>query len=226
MMRAMLGFVMCFFTLGVFANDLEPSVYQNYFEHCALCHGVDGLGEGLLSTSVDYKSNTNLSIVVKAKTRWQIEQVITRGAKVAALNEFMPPWEAELSRQEISLLSSLVLGLRSAEAVQVRAQLLQAANHSNVQARHSGKVRYLQSCANCHGKTGMGDGRMAKIVNMPPPANLTLSLVPDAYLKKIILEGGEALGRSPQMPPWKDQFTDAEIRALVVYTKTLRVLPK
>jgi cytochrome c oxidase cbb3-type subunit 3 len=63
---------------------------------------------------------------------------------------------------------------------------------------------------------------MARIIKSPPPFNLTLSRAPDDYLHDIIYKGGEKMGRSPRMPPWGGDLSDAEIDSVVMYIKTLR----
>lgn len=75
---------------------------------------------------------------------------------------------------------------------------------------------------NCHGIYGEGDGNMAKIIRNPPPYNLTKSTQTEAYLKEIISKGGEAVSRSPQMPPWGEELNDSEIQSLILYLLTLR----
>jgi len=66
---------------------------------------------------------------------------------------------------------------------------------------------FTSRCANCHGATGWGDG--AGAANMTPkPRNYTDSAwqktVTDEQLKKIIVEGGFATGKSALMPPNPD----------------------
>ena len=63
---------------------------------------------------------------------------------------------------------------------------------------------------------------MSKIIKNPPPYNLTLSALPDKYLKQIITQGGRAVGRSYQMPPWKDELSEEEVDSAIIYIKTLR----
>ncbi|MFL5320727.1 MAG: urate hydroxylase PuuD [Myxococcaceae bacterium] len=59
-------------------------------------------------------------------------------------------------------------------------------------------------CISCHGAAGQGDGLAAAALN-PKPRNFTdpewQKSVTDEHLKKIILEGGAAVGKSPMMPP-------------------------
>lgn len=84
-----------------------------------------------------------------------------------------------------------------------------------------GKIAYGHYCVLCHGKTGLGDGRAARIHN-PKPANLTLSAVPPEYIGQIIRKGGEAMGRSMVMPPWGEQLTDEQIRDMINHLMSIR----
>ncbi|MEO7091972.1 MAG: c-type cytochrome [Polyangiales bacterium] len=58
-------------------------------------------------------------------------------------------------------------------------------------------------CSQCHGMGGMGDGPAAASLN-PKPRNYTdaawQASVTDDDIKKIILEGGQAVGKSGMMP--------------------------
>jgi cytochrome c553 len=58
-------------------------------------------------------------------------------------------------------------------------------------------------CATCHGADGSGNGPAAASIQ-PKPRNYTdpawQASVTDDDIKKIILEGGQALGKSPMMP--------------------------
>ncbi len=84
-----------------------------------------------------------------------------------------------------------------------------------------GKIAYRNYCVLCHGASGQGDGRAARIHN-PKPANLTLSHAPPEYISMIIRKGGEAIGRSSAMPPWGEQLTDEQIRDTIRYLLTIR----
>jgi mono/diheme cytochrome c family protein len=61
---------------------------------------------------------------------------------------------------------------------------------------------FMQRCSVCHGMSGTGDGPGAAALN-PKPRNYTDPVwqksVDDAYLAKVIVEGGAAVGRSPLM---------------------------
>lgn len=59
-------------------------------------------------------------------------------------------------------------------------------------------------CSTCHGKDGSGNGPAAESLN-PKPRNYTdaawQAATTDDDLKKIIVEGGQAVGKSGMMPP-------------------------
>ncbi|MFK7816907.1 MAG: cytochrome c [Gammaproteobacteria bacterium] len=98
---------------------------------------------------------------------------------------------------------------------------------ANVQNANSAKVKagekvYKARCALCHGESGQGDGRMSKVIKNPPPFDLTESVMPVEYLQLIVSNGGEPVGRSPQMPPWNDELTDTELESVVLYIHGLR----
>ncbi len=93
--------------------------------------------------------------------------------------------------------------------------------HTREAALIRGKVVYQTYCVLCHGATGKGDGRAAKIHN-PRPANFTQSTLPLEYFRLIVPKGGEAMGRSKAMPPWGDQLTDEQIKDVTLYAYSLR----
>ena len=85
-----------------------------------------------------------------------------------------------------------------------------------------GEGLYAERCVLCHGDEGRGDGRMSKLIEDPPPFDLTQSIQPSAYLALIISRGGARLGRSPHMPPFGQDLTEAQIESLAHYLLTLR----
>ena len=84
-----------------------------------------------------------------------------------------------------------------------------------------GKVVFMTYCVLCHGVTGEGNGRAARVHN-PRPANFTQSVLPLEYFRMIVPRGGEAMGRSPGMPAWGDQLTEEQINDVTIYEFSLR----
>jgi len=74
-------------------------------------------------------------------------------------------------------------------------------------------------CATCHGPSGRGDGQAAAALN-PKPRNYTdktwQASVTDDDISKIILLGGQAVGKSPIMPAQPQLKDQPEIVAELV----------
>ncbi len=72
------------------------------------------------------------------------------------------------------------------------------------------KKLFSTVCATCHGGDGTGNGPAAESLN-PKPRNYTdpawQASITDDQIKQVILEGGQAVGKSPLMPAWT-QFKD------------------
>jgi mono/diheme cytochrome c family protein len=94
-----------------------------------------------------------------------------------------------------------------------------------------GKLTYVESqgrhlfghyCATCHGDEGRGDGQNASNLNPPPPDLTSSSSARDAVLlRKVIVDGTAAVGRSPLSPPWGRSLSQQEIDYLVAYCVSL-----
>jgi len=88
----------------------------------------------------------------------------------------------------------------------------------------AGGARYAILCASCHGATGDGDGPVAAGLDPKPAAHSDaayMKTLDDDYLFKVIKEGGASVGKSPLMAPWGGSLSDAEIRNVVAYIRTL-----
>ena len=85
-----------------------------------------------------------------------------------------------------------------------------------------GGVVFANYCVTCHGINADGNGRAARLHN-PRPANLRMSDKNDAYIKLIVTRGGEALGRSPGMPPWGEELTDEQINDVAAFVRSVNL---
>jgi mono/diheme cytochrome c family protein len=81
---------------------------------------------------------------------------------------------------------------------------------------------YLSSCAPCHGANGHGSWRAT--IFLIRPGDLTdgraMTRLSDEYIFDLIKNGGAVIGK-PAMPAFGYHLSDAEIRALVAYVRTL-----
>ncbi|HLM46067.1 MAG TPA: urate hydroxylase PuuD [Myxococcaceae bacterium] len=77
----------------------------------------------------------------------------------------------------------------------------------------SSRTLFANVCSTCHGPKGAGDGAISAALN-PKPRNFGdkdwQRSVTDEALRKVILEGGAAVGKSPVMPPNPTLAEDAQ----------------
>jgi cytochrome c553 len=82
---------------------------------------------------------------------------------------------------------------------------------------------YSDSCADCHGPGGKGDGPKAAGLTTKP-VNYTdcaaMSKFTDDYLFNIIKNGGKSVGKSKDMADFGQGYSDDEIRGLIAYVRT------
>lgn len=87
------------------------------------------------------------------------------------------------------------------------------------------KSVFAMRCAACHGESGKGDGPGAAALN-PKPRDYTntewQASVTDEQLKKTILYGGAAVGKSPAMPASTDLDGKPELDLLVQYIRSFK----
>lgn len=169
-------------------------VFKNY---CVVCHGQRGDGQARATRLYGAEN-----LAIKPQSAGYFGAIIRKGGEGMGKSAFMPPWENELSEEQITD----VVAYLEVVTDPVR----------------RGEVVFKTNCVLCHGVKGDGKGRASVLFN-PPPADLTHSDKNDQYKEMIIRMGGEAMGRSPVMPVWGEQLTDQEITDVVQYLRTLLV---
>jgi cytochrome c oxidase cbb3-type subunit III len=81
---------------------------------------------------------------------------------------------------------------------------------------------YLKYCAQCHGRSGNGDGpRAAQFkTHIRSFANCAwMAMRSDATLFLIIRDGSGAIGLLPEMPPFDGKLDDQQIAELIGYVR-------
>lgn len=187
---------------------------------CSLCHGSDGLGEGILPLSLKGYPSTNLLEPRHGTDTASIRNIVERGAQVKGVSNEMPPWGDELTATQLESVVKFVHYMRG--DLEGALEMLRKEAETQQPSIKVGRAIFGGRCSLCHGQYGQGDGKMARIIKDPPPFNLTLSRADDGYLRQIIGKGGASMGRSPRMPPWGGDLTASEIESVIMYIKTLR----
>ena len=85
---------------------------------------------------------------------------------------------------------------------------LNSSSHTSVpHAQNQAKSLFLKRCSRCHGTKGNGQGPFAHQLN-PPPTDLTsitwFQQTNAKRVKRVILGGGRAIGKSAMMPSHPD----------------------
>ena len=93
-------------------------------------------------------------------------------------------------------------------------------------AQDEAKEIFASRCAACHGVSGAGNGPKSGELQ-PKPRNFQdpewQASVTDAYLERILVEGGAAVGKSAVMPPNPDLAGKQEVvAALRAYLRRLK----
>ncbi|MGH0029085.1 MAG: c-type cytochrome [Myxococcota bacterium] len=87
-----------------------------------------------------------------------------------------------------------------------------------------GQELYQTYCASCHGMTGAGDGPASAGLN-PTPARHNdgtyMNALSDDHLRKVISEGGAAVGKSPLMAGWGGTLDDGQITDVIAFVRSL-----
>ena len=212
--------LLCFSMINlVAAADKLDSGANTFNERCVICHGAEGFGDGVLSLSIEDYPNTNLRLRENPLAVGVIEDIVLNGGGANKHSVYSPPWKKELSLEDIKAVSEFVHHLQS----DPESAVTFLERNRSLDDHLTGEAVYKTRCAICHGPSGLGDGKMSKIIKSPPPFNLTYSVMPDDYLKSIILGGGASMGRSPKMPPWQGELTDKELEEVIAYIKSLRI---
>ncbi len=89
----------------VYRGDI---VYKNY---CVLCHGVKADGQGRAARIYTPKP---ANLVLSDKNAEYKELIIRKGGAALARSEFMPPWNDELTNEQISDVVAFLESLKPA----------------------------------------------------------------------------------------------------------------
>jgi mono/diheme cytochrome c family protein len=82
-------------------------------------------------------------------------------------------------------------------------------------AQSSGEATYKAKCQGCHGATGAGDTVTGKIVGVKPLSDPEVKKYTADQMLDIVRNGKN------KMQAFKDKLTEAEIKASVVYFRSL-----
>lgn len=93
-------------SLGTVVAQAAPAA-ENWENHCAKCHGMDGKGQTKVGKKLKLKDYTDAKVQAEMSDE-EILKFINEGAKDDAGKEKMKSYKAELSADEIKELAAYV----------------------------------------------------------------------------------------------------------------------
>jgi mono/diheme cytochrome c family protein len=121
--------------------------------------------------------------------------------------------------KKVALFISLALGFSAVMFFTTSYQRASAASDAR-----AGRQIHVRNCQRCHGPQGKGDGPAGKLLKTKP-ADWTnkqkMSGLSDDYLFKITSGGGGSVGKSTLMPAFKGKLSDAQIRDVIAFIRSL-----
>jgi mono/diheme cytochrome c family protein len=221
-------------------SDVQPDAplgERVYAQHCAICHGPDGRGNGPAAPSLHPRPRTFSGGVFKLKstpeaqppTAADVRATIERGMPGSS----MPAWRDVLAYAELDAVADYIRGFGPLAAwapapgrPPVSAETLAGASAA------AGKQLYAElGCPACHGPGGRGDGGSAKALKdvwgqADPPRDLSAPWTfrggsePEALYARI------AYGMSgTPMPGYAEVAEAPQIAALVAYIGSIARTP-
>ncbi|MBI2525854.1 MAG: c-type cytochrome [Candidatus Rokubacteria bacterium] len=121
------------------------------------------------------------------------------------------------------LIATVVLAAALAAGVLAWSPASSARVATDVKVQRGQQV-FATYCANCHGQSGKGDGLSGQSLPIKPQdltQGAVLNPLPDHFLFSLITRGGQAVGLSPLMPPFKPQLSDTQVNDVIAYVRTL-----
>ncbi len=201
-----------------------------FFEYCSGCHGRRADGRGLQSLNLKPKpQNLRNAQFVKYLTDERLFTSISGGVRGTA----MPAFEFTLIETKRWDVINYIRSLTADDTIQI----LNAPTHQTIALDQKnpfpmsqasvvkGRTAFQQYCANCHGSTADGNGRLAASL-VPAPRNLVvvkswgekpfIDYLSDARLYDSITNG--VPGTS--MQPWIQVLTDEERWSIINFLRS------
>jgi mono/diheme cytochrome c family protein len=147
------------FDLSQVPAPAEPPAAQlgqaSYLENCAPCHGEQGLGDGPTAASLPSPP----TVFADPAAIWHRSPAeLFHTTKFGRIEALMPPWQNRLTDEQIWQTVAYAWSL-----------------HTDPDFVAAGEMLYRESCANCHGAGGAGDGPDAP-VDLPNFADLAYAM--------------------------------------------------
>jgi len=197
-------------------NERAVNGLRLYLGYCFVCHGQSGRGDGPYAGTLSVKP-TDLADrdYFAGKTDKEIHDVISRGGVSHGKSIHMRPLGMQLSYDQIEDIVAYIRVLNRGVPVELEKK-----------SGYTASDIYGMSCIMCHGKSGDGNGEIARKLGIAirPLGGSDVQAMSDEELRKIISEGIADPSRpnAYYMPPWRESLTGEQIDELVRYVRSLK----
>jgi mono/diheme cytochrome c family protein len=204
------------------AADLE-SGGQAYLAQCAVCHGLDGHGDGPLASSIAAEGKTPPPPLDSARVASLGREGVRKAIESGVHGSPMPVWGPHLGPVWMDRIAEYVVAAPAAgaEGRAARARYLTAPNG----APPAGRRAYVVYCSGCHGPQGGGDGffspDLGTRLKPSPLRGEPISKLDEAGLSKVIGLGGAHAPNAVTMPGWLYTMSPDDRQALARYLRVL-----
>ena len=197
-------------------NERAVNGLRLYLGYCFVCHGQSGRGDGPYARTLSVKpANLADRDYFAGKTDKEIHDVISRGGVSHGKSIHMRPLGMQLSYDQIEDIVAYIRVLNRGVPVELEKK-----------SGNTASDIYGMSCIMCHGKSGDGDGEIARKLGIAirPLGGSEVQALSDEALRKIISEGIADPSRpnAYYMPPWRESLTGEQIDELVRYVRSLK----
>lgn len=214
------------------AEQSPPWVRQLYETNCAMCHGVDGDGNGLMAHMLVTRPRDFRTGVYKFRST-PSGSLPTDADLLRTLREGLR-WTAMIARPDLSESDRMALvqyiksfSPRFASETPGKPVIVPKAPVRTVALTSEGAKLYREAdCVSCHGETGQGDGKSARELKDDwgwpiLPSNLTWRpLKRGSSLEQIYLTIATGASGTP-MPSFGDALSADQIWSLVYFLDSL-----
>jgi len=199
---------------------------QAFLAQCAVCHGVQGAGDGPLASSIAAEGKTPPAVLDAARVaslgRAGVRQAIEMGAHMRPGSP-MPLWGPHLGTEWMDRIADYVVAMPVTGGA--GRDLVDRYLAAPAGSPPSGRQVYVTYCSSCHGPHGGGDGffspEVASKLRPPGLRGAVLSTLDDAALSRLVSVGGAHAPDAMTMPGWLYTISPDDRQALVGYLRTL-----
>lgn len=189
--------------------------YQVFNTYCYICHGKTGKGDGPLARKIGVPPAdlTNDNILTN-RTDKELIRIVEgssphgASADKQSMSTDKPRWGVAISHSQVR---SLVAYIR----------YLHRGKNDITGDPIAGKKVYDNSCIQCHGDYGEGDGVLTRVYPMEPADHTDadrMDKINNEKLRTIITEGGVG---SSLMPGWSEILSKDEINDVISYIRLI-----